>query len=302
MVPPGFTKLAVWIDPDRDGDLDLYLVNHVPLEAPTQLLLNDGTGRFTAAPELGLDLEMQGMGFDSADLNGDGAPEYALAGLQEIAILESQPGGWARIDLAAGVRPSEDPTRWSAWSSAWVDLDNDGVVELHAGFGPRDGDHPGEPVLQPDALYRRGADAQFVQVAEAWGLAQDANDRAVAFVDLDRDGWLDAIKRAERGPATLHRARCGEEGWLQVDLRGPAGNPHGIGASVTVEAEGLRAQTRWITAQGPGYLANQPPEAHFGLGGNAVAQRLVVSWPDGARSVFTSVAGSQSVTVLYPDG
>ena len=67
----GYTRGAGWYDVDGDGDQDLYIVNHMPVYQPPMLLLNDGDGLLTDAPELGADIFTSGMGLGVADLNGE---------------------------------------------------------------------------------------------------------------------------------------------------------------------------------------------------------------------------------------
>ncbi|MGH9464717.1 MAG: ASPIC/UnbV domain-containing protein, partial [Thermoanaerobaculia bacterium] len=68
---------------------------------------------------------------------------------------------------------------------------------------------------------------------------------------------------------------------LGLALRGPAGNPEGVGAAVTLEAGGRR-QRRWVTA-GDSYQSASERRALFGAGDGVEPESVAVDWPDGGR-------------------
>ncbi len=179
-------------------------------------------------------------------------------------------------------------------------MDNDGRVDIVSGFSPSDGDEHGELPFKAerDGIWLQQTDGRFLDVSQEWGLdSLDAN-RAGVVIDLDRDGWLDVVKSARKGPAVVHRSRCGEAGWLGVSLAGPEENPHGLGARVQLEAVG-RTQTRWIMAMGPGYMSSQPPTAHFGVGDVERIDSLTITWPDGGVSRYTDITPRQYVEAVW---
>ncbi len=108
----GYTKLTPWLDADGDGVMDLYVINHMPLFSGNHLLRNDGDGRFTAWPEPGLDIEISGMGFDQADINGDGVPDLLMSNIAHINVMSSDgAGGWYQADAALGIQVREEDIR-----------------------------------------------------------------------------------------------------------------------------------------------------------------------------------------------
>lgn len=299
----GYSKFAEFFDHDEDGAPDLYVINHLSQYTGNHLLMGDGTGQFTAAPELGLDVRMSGMGFDAADINGDLLADMVIADQYGVVLFVSDGnGGWYDASAARGLVFSEDQARVTAWSSTWSDVNNDGLVDVFSGFGPTSSEgYEGDTLLesQPDALWIQQPDGQFVEDSAAWGLDDTEPNRAAAVVDLNGDGWLDVVRSAHHGPKAVLRARCGAASWLMVDLAGPTLNPHGLGAKVTITV-GETTQTRWIREMSAGYLASQPPEAHFGLGEATVVDELRVVWPGGEQSVYRDVAAFQRVTVAAP--
>ena len=49
--------------------------------------------------------------------------------------------------------------------------------------------------LQPDGLWLQDDDGTFVLVDDAWDTAGMVSTRGLLLVDLNRDGWLDMVKR-----------------------------------------------------------------------------------------------------------
>lgn len=155
-----FSFAAAWADFDRDGDMDLYVTNDF---GRNNLYRNDGKGEFRdVAGELGVDDLAAGMSAAWADVNGDGFPDlyngnmWSSAGLRlthnpafrDVArdptvraafqrqargnSLFTNQGGQGFLDstYSAGVEFG----RW-AWSSDFVDFDNDGREDLYVQNG-----------------------------------------------------------------------------------------------------------------------------------------------------------------------
>ena len=80
-------------------------------------------------------------------------------------------GGFTDVTAAAGLAGLGGETIWG-------DYDNDGAPDILA-------------VGSAARLFRNAGDGTFVEVTEAAGLAIDASSQGVAFLDFDRDGWLD---------------------------------------------------------------------------------------------------------------
>ena len=119
-------------------------------------------------------------------------------------------------------------------------------------------------------------------------------------VDLNGDGWLDVIKSSRKGRTDIWLAHCGSEAWTQVMLNGPPGNPHGLGARVTMEADG-HIFTRWMTSGAPGYLLSAPYRLHFGLGAAVSIDSMHVEWSDGHLQSWTELEPRQVLTATHPD-
>jgi hypothetical protein len=100
-------------DLDRDGFLDLYVVNgmlaadlfdYLPgkeLVEENQALRNDGKGGFRRAPEWGLGSTSSGRGMSMADLDGDGDLDIVVNNLQKPAeLFENQLCSGSSLEVA----------------------------------------------------------------------------------------------------------------------------------------------------------------------------------------------------------
>lgn len=127
----------------------------------------------------------------------------------------------------------------------------------------------------------------------ATGFIVPDDAQAAAVADLDADGTPDILLTTNDGPVRAFRS-VRDGGRLAVRLGGPAGNPTGIGARVTLTDAAGRAQHRTIAA-GAGYLSQSAPVAFFALG--EVPHRVTVRWPDGTESGQDWPGGPGSVTI-----
>jgi len=114
------------------------------------------------------------------------------------------------------------------------------------------------------------------------GLIVPGDAKALVVTDFNQDGWPDLV--ASRNDDTALRFRRSQLVGLRplrVTLQGPAGNPAGIGARVTVSyADGSRHSAE--IGAGSGYYSQSLSAAFFA---SASAPRaLAVRWPDGITS------------------
>ena len=125
-------------DFDRDGDLDLYLIDGSPEGdakpiAPgnlpgNRLYRNEGNATFVdISAGSGLDIAAIGMGVAVGDVDNDGYPDVYITnyGGDRLFVNHGGDGTFVDITKSAGI----DNTRWGA-SCSFVDYDRDGWLDL----------------------------------------------------------------------------------------------------------------------------------------------------------------------------
>ena len=81
--------------------------------------------------------------------------------------------------------------------------------------------------------------------ADDWGIKHDANCVCVPAVDFDNDGDLDLLLINFYSNVVLYRNNTDDKNWLRVKAVGTKSNPDGIGAKISVFAQG---QARRLSA------------------------------------------------------
>lgn len=134
---------------------------------------------------------------------------------------------------------------------------------------------------------------QFQDVAQAVGVTETFDGRAVAMADLWNRGVLDVIVASQKGPLLIYRneAEAAAQRWIAFELEGSVGNRGAIGAQVRVEHEaGVTLQELQSAS---GFCAQNQRRLHFGLGSAAAVKRAVITWPGGGEQVLDGPAINQ---------
>jgi hypothetical protein len=123
--------------------------------------------------------------------------------------------------------------------------------------------------------------------------------KALAVIDLDGDGWPDFFV-TRNNDTTLAFRNGGVAGRhsLCVRLRGPAGNPTGIGARVTLELRNGSTHVGEIYG-GSGYFSQSAAACFFGWSDDNPPAKVRIAWPSGSSTEHVIPLGS-TVLVLSP--
>ncbi len=179
-----------WVDIDRDGDLDLYVVN---FQGNDFLYLNGGAPSYgfarvdTTALTVGAEFSIPGAW---GDADNDGLPDLFVgnAGAQSDYVYMNQGGlFFTRTVLADGL---------STLGASWGDVDNDGDLDLFVAH------YQG----QKSTLYRNGGAPAFTLTPDAASIASNefGNWVGSAFGDFDNDGALDLFVARDGGAGALY--------------------------------------------------------------------------------------------------
>ena len=242
-------------DFDKDGDLDIYLVQGNSLTNPNPNLINrlyrnDGQTFADVTIEAGCGDSGYGMGVVAADYNGDGYQDLYVTNLgPNVLFRNNGDNTFTDVTTDAGVKCDLLST-----SSAFADIDQDGDLDLYVcnyvGYS-LDSDIPcyyqdmriycGPNDYQgiEDTLYRNNGDGTFTDVTQVSGTyIPDTRGLGVVFTDLNNDGLLDIYVANDMNPNKLFvnqgEGKFAEEG----TPRGCAYNADGIAnGSMGIDAQ-----------------------------------------------------------------
>ncbi|MCB1033379.1 MAG: CRTAC1 family protein [Acidobacteria bacterium] len=287
-------------DFDLDGRMDLYVAND---GSANQLWMNRG-GRFTDEALLaGCAVNAAGqpeasMGVDAADFDRDGDEDLFMTHLSgETNTLYVNDGTGNFLDATREASPGQASWSVTGFGTAWLDLDNDGWLDLLVANGAvkvieaqRQAGDP-FPLRQRNQLFRRIPAAGWEELTEAAGPAFEPLEvsRAAAFGDLDDDGDTDVLLLNNSGPARLLINQVGQANpW--IGLRLVTGKParDALGAWVGIHRKA--APTLWRRLRTAGsYAAANDPRILLGLGDGPEVTGVEVQWPGGRKERFAPV-------------
>ena len=130
---------------------------------------------------------------------------------------------------------------------------------------------------------------QFFDVAQAVGVTDTYDGRAVALADLWNRGVLDVVVVNQKGPLLLYKNTVAPDNqWIAFALEGSVSNRSAIGAQVRLFWNG-QEQVQEVSG-GSGFAAQNQRRLHFGLGKHPHIEKVVIRWPVGASTDAHSTA------------
>jgi enediyne biosynthesis protein E4 len=302
---------AVWVDFDRDGDVDLYLAQDwyesLVHKDINRLYRNDGfdpsTGNWTftdlcAPPEVpGAECrQMSSMGIGVGDYDQDLWPDMAISNIGgsggNVLLRNDYVGGFTEMGALAGVaRPIQHASNNAVtWGLGFFDLNLDGLEDLYVVAGSLGPDRD-----QPDQVFVNTPDGTFLDLSGPSGAAEPEIGRGAAFADHDRDGMMDAYVLNVDGTPVLFRNTTPAAGhWVEVELTGTVSNRDACGARVVLTSGGFR-QARWVVC-GSSLGAGNDRVLHFGgLSGRKFS--MDITWPSGLHELVRATGTDRLVRV-----
>ena len=290
---------------DDDGLPDIYVANDGD---PNSLWLNGGGLKFTdeaflAGSAVNADgMTEAGMGVDAADYDRSGAEDIFVTHMRSESntLYRNEGDGWfTDVTSRAGLGlPSLSST---GFGTAWVDVDNDGWLDLVVGNGAvtleRELVEAGSsfPYHQRNQLFLNEGNGRFVDASDAAGAAFATLEvtRGAAVGDLDNDGRPDVVFVNIEGPVEVLLNRLENNAhWLGLELADDSGRAHVVGAVAWLLDDGEPGLRRRARADGS-YASAQDPRILFGLGENGAARTVRVRWPDGTEEDFRTLAADR---------
>jgi hypothetical protein len=205
-------------DYNKDGRPDIFFTNGANLATLkkddvkfyNRLFRNNSNGTFTdVTSQAGLSGTGYDMGVAVGDFDNDGYPDLFVAGVHHNTLYHNNGNGtFTDVTAKAGLnRP--DPEYGPHWgvTAAWVDVNNDGLLDLFVVNYVR-WDFKNEPKCWhedlseycnprsyqglPNELYLNKGDGTFEDVSEKWGIRNHiGKGMGIGVADYDRDGRPD---------------------------------------------------------------------------------------------------------------
>jgi hypothetical protein len=284
-------------DYNGDGFPDIFIAND---NDRNLLIHNLGGGKMK---EVGMEAaiayngdgrQISGMGADFRDFDGDGLPDILMTGLRrETFELFRNNGKGAFEDASASSGLLNLSRPWNGWGCGFVDLDNDGWLDVFVACGGLDVNEP-----QPNrVLHNQGGHFTDVSADAGADFGVSRLHRGVVFADFDNDGRIDAAVTSLNQPIELWINRSPMQHWLQLKLKGTRSNASALGAKVICRTT-QRTQVSFV-ANSVGYASASDLRVHFGLGEDRKAS-LEIHWPSGAVQELKDVSSDQQLQIEEP--
>jgi hypothetical protein len=310
--PSGYYGMSViWADFNNTGRPDIYVAND---STPKFLYKNLGNGKFkdvglesgTAVSEDGS--EQASMGIAVGDYLHTGRPDlYVTNFSDENNLLYRNDGNWNFTDVSYPSGLALPSLPWVKWGTAFMDIDNDGWLDVIAVSGhvyPQVDTLPsGGGYRQPKLLQLNQKDGTFCDASDQAGpaLKEKHVSRGLAVADLFNTGNVDVVVGDLDGaPMILKNHGVPERHWVSFELAGTKSNRLALNARIKIVAGGM-TQTDEIHSGGS-YLSQNDLRVHFGLGETKKIDSVEIRWPSGKIENLGPLSADQYYSVLEGQG
>ena len=254
---------------------DGVLIQGNNLWVPKQGTTGDGIQYENLARDFGVELGGWSFGAQFGDLNNDGTLDLYLA--NGYISLDRNRSYWYDFSKVAGGNSTiiGDAKNWPAFEGRSLSGYQNKRVWLNDGAG------------------------KFIDVAQAVGVTDTYDGRAVALADLWNRGVLDVVVANQKGPLLVYKNTVAPENeWIEFQLEGTASNRSAIGAKVTLFWNG--EQQAQEVSGGTGFSAQNDRRLHFGLGKTPKIEKAVIRWPSGKVQTIDQPAPRQLHKIKEP--
>jgi hypothetical protein len=318
------------------GHPDLFIANDYGV---SELYLNDGKSFHEAGEQTGVGFAPKsGMNVAFGDIFNQGRYSVYVSNISEDGVLIQGNNLWVPKEGTAGDGikfenlARDMGVELGGWSfgAQFGDLNNDGTLDLFLtnGYVSLDrkrnywydfskiaggnssiiGDAKDWPAMdgrslsgyQQKHVWMNDGAGKFVDVAQAVGVTDTHDGRAVALVDLWNRGVLDVVVAHQRGPLLLYKNTVAPDNqWIEFALEGTKSNRSAIGAQIALYWNG-QEQIQEVSG-GCGFSAQNDRRLHFGLGKNPQIEKAVIRWPSGKVQMINSLTPGKLYKIEEPE-
>ncbi len=291
----GHTFSSLPIDLNKDGLLDLYVVNDI---GENRFYSNKGNDQFTDITEqVGLANNGNGMGVAVCDYGNDGLFDIYVTNIYEYVpnpfFVNNGQGAFADQSYELGI----DNTGWG-WGARFFDADHDMDEDLYVvnGFSSL--------IAEEDKnRFFLNHGHGFTDVSENLSLNSPQWGMGLEVFDYDLDGDLDMLVGNRNAPLDLYRNNAvgtiDPGNWIKIQLQGTNSNPQGWGSIVKITCDGVDFH-RYHS--GVNLFGQSILPLHFGLQAHQQVDKIQVSWPSGLTEEFGVMQSNQLLNLIEGTG
>ena len=256
----------------------------------SQVFINNQDDTFNNVTDYDVIIDANGMGSALGDYDNDGDLDWFVSSIyasdtpgpngEELIgnRLYSNDGNGVFSDVTEQTGVADGG--WG-WGSCFVDLENDGDLDIYHTNGWRRTNFAGDFTMDTSRAFISDGNGSFTESASALGLDDTEQGRGVVCADFDNDGDVDIFlwHQNQRNSGTLYRNDVTENNYLSVKLNGLSPNTEAAGARIKATIGGT-TQMREIII-GSNFISQNPTTQIIGLGTSSQVDELVIEWPDG---------------------
>ena len=306
---------TAWGDYDKDGHIDLHVVN---FGQSNVLYRNNGDGTFTdVTPTTGmnipvtdafvtffldvdndadLDIFISNSGSFRAFIAGQITGTAPHDGDRQVLYRNNGDGTFTDVTRESGLYQA-----FGAMGANFGDIDSDGYLDIYLATGA-----PQMGRLERDALFRNNGDGTFTDATFALGLGNIGKGHGVTFGDVDTDGDVDIYVPVggafigDQWHNLFYQNAGAGNNWLTLKLVGVKSNRDGIGAKVTLHV-GDSVIYREVSG-GCGFGSTNSLSLEIGLKAHPKVDTFEIVWPSGQVDTHRNLSVNQRLVVTEGKG
>lgn len=278
---------STFLDYDRDGWQDLFIIND-RYTSPNVLLRNNmGVFEDATASDMGMFL-INSMSNTIGDFDNDADLDVFISNDPTGHLLHVNQGDGTFIEMAdeAGLSTND-----FCWAAQWMDFDLDGWQDIHICCSPF-WDEAGQ-----NKFFRSEQDGTFTFDLSPGFDNDESWSHSSAVGDFNNDGMFDIfVVNDAPDLSSLWMSTGSENNFLKVSLEGTQSNRDGIGSWIEIWCD--NAYQMRYTYCGESYLSQNSGIEIFGLGQNTQVDSMLISWPSGLVDLFYDVPSNQHLNII----